>query len=73
MSELSQTDERVINYLRTARRSASAIAKSCFPGNSVRPAVAHLARMKERHLVQKAGAYWELTASAANPSPELPL
>lgn len=72
-SELSPTDARVINYLRGARRSASAISKACFPGGNVRPAAAHLARMQERQLVQKAGPYWELTPAAAEPSPELPL
>lgn len=73
MSELSATDQRVINFLRSGRRLASAISKSCFPGKNTRPAVAHLHHMKKRELVQQVGSYWELTESAKDPSPELPL
>jgi hypothetical protein len=73
MSELSQTDNRVIAHLRVCRRRTSEIARNCFQTTNVRPAAAHLARMKERGLVTREGNFWILTPTAANPSPELPL
>ena len=73
MSELSPTDLRVINFLRGIRRSSSEISRNCFKGKNVRPAVAHLARMKERGLVQSVAGRWEITQAVKDPGPELPL
>jgi hypothetical protein len=70
-SELSDTDLRVINFLRTGRRSSSEISRECFPGKNTRPAVAHLARMKERNLVQPVAGRWELAPVVADPGPDL--
>jgi hypothetical protein len=73
MSELSPTDNRVIGFLRGSRRSSSEISKNCFASRNVRPAVAHLARMKERGLVRAVAGRWEITEAVTDPGPELPL
>jgi len=73
MNPLSPTDQRVINFLCKSRRSSSEISKNCFPGRNVRPAVAHLARMKERGLVRAVAGRWEVTEAVTDPGPELPL
>jgi len=71
--DLSETDIRVINYLRGGRRKTSAVARECLSTKNARPAAAHLARMKEKGLVCQAAGFWNLTPAAENPSPELPL
>jgi predicted transcriptional regulator len=73
MSDLSQTDQNFITYLRGGRRKTSAIARQCLGTTAARPAAAHLARMKERGLVRQAAGFWELTEKVTAPSPELPL
>lgn len=63
MSARSETDNRVIAFLRVGPRYPGSIARHCFDTTNARPALAHLARMKERGLVTESGSLWKLADS----------
>ena len=81
MSDLSDTDQRVIRFLRGGKKNTTAIGKACFRSegsakdSGTRPAAAHLARMGERGLVLRTGSgyrtYWQLTDKVTDPGPDL--
>lgn len=81
MSDYSETDLRVIRFLRAGMKSTTAIGRECFrtDGGSrdsgIRPAAAHLARMQSRGLVQRTGrghrTLWSITEKVSAPGPDL--
>lgn len=80
MSDYSDTDLRVIRFLRGGPRNTTQVGGVCFRvdgkrTSGTRPAAAHLAKMEARGLVRSRGSrerlVWELTEKVTDPGPEL--
>ncbi|RYG98532.1 MAG: hypothetical protein EON58_06835 [Alphaproteobacteria bacterium] len=70
---LSDADRRVISLLRDSRRKCATVSRECFASRNVRPAAAHLVRMRDRGLVVEQDGWWSLSEAMKEEGPELGL